>query len=393
MPTVTRKKKKRVVDSNGQAPVKKKKKAKYRQTNFLDTPRKKVKKKSKQLDQKLKAAKEKKATGVSPESRIQSATRGFKLGWGSLPHSKKLSEQQSSKMMQDVRAKADMIKRSKALFDKNPFITAANRAKAKVMARFNSATFPFPEKGVRLFMLETKDIDYKNLSIDEIDKLHAAQIDIFTEEIRGLMAEYQEAVLELQENWPGVLADAKEALQEFYDEKDYPLAEEVPKRLYANLRPYNTELPREYGFVSPAERQQALQAYESQFKEAVRLQEEFVTELMRDAIDQMIESVTNFGEGKQKRFTNSVVENVFNAFEEFKTKTVRYGILEGTAIEAEFKRAIDFMREGSTDAKTLPGLLRQSGAKQENLIEKMGMVRDSLVNQMEKRNRRRLLTD
>ena len=291
--TATKKKRRVVASGNGHVPTKKKKKkVSLRQTNFLDDPPRKkakkttTKKKSAKLDQKLRTAKKKKAS-QSPESRIQSATRGFKLAWGSLPHSKKLSEKQSSKMMKDVKAKAEMIKRSKALFDKHPAITAVNRAKAKVVARFNSATFPFPEKGVRLFMLETKDIDYAKLPAEEIDKLHAAQIDLFTEEIRGLMAEYDEAVAELQEAWDteetGVLAEAKDALKEFFDPEDYPTKEEVPKRLYAHLRPYNTELPKEYGYVSPGERQQALQAYEAQFKEAVRLQEEFVTEINSDS--------------------------------------------------------------------------------------------------------------
>lgn len=395
-------KKKTAVSTNGHAP---KKKAKFRQlllpgesaavkprVKRAKAGRKKVKKKSVELDRNLDTAKEKKQA-ISPESRIQAGTRGFKLSWGSLPWSKKLSEKQSSKMMKEVTAKPEMIKRAKALFEKHPALTAVASAKNKVTALFNARTLPFPEKGVRLFMLETKDIDYKNLSSEEIDQLHAAQISRFTEEIRELMGEYAEAVEALQRAWPEVLKGNKESLKEFYDESDYPTAEEVSRRLYVRLNPYNIELPKEYGYVSAAERQLALQAYEAQFKEAVQMQEAFVTELMKDAIDQMIESVSGFHAGTKNRFGNSVIENVFNAFEEFKTKAIRYGILEGTAIQSEFERAISFMREGSTDAKTLPGLLRQSGAKREDLVEKMGVVRDSLVRLMEKRKRRSLIAD
>jgi len=331
---------------------------------------------------------------ISPAERIQVGGRGFKLGFGGLPTQRKLSDKQREAVnKKDKKVAERMLKQAKSLFDRHPAITAVSSAKGAIQALFDLKTLPFPDPGVRLFMLETADIDFEKMAEDEINARFAQQIEVFSLELQEKIAEYDAAVLSLQKEWADVLQAAKEALEDLYDEGDYPTAEQLPEKLACHFRPYNIDLPKEYGYVSPVERQRALAVVQKQYEEAVTKQEEFVVKLLNGAITDMIESINGVHTGEKKVFKNSRVERVFDAFREFKEKTIRYGILEGTALEAEFKRAISFMREGGHGEDTLPGSLRKSPEKRADLMEKMEMVRSSIEGLAEKRKRRSIRRD
>lgn len=332
---------------------------------------------------------------VSPAERIQLGGRGFKLGFGGLPTQRKLTEQQRALVNnKEAKVAKRMLRQAVALFDKHDAVTAMNSAKGVVLTLFHEKTLPFPDPGVRLFMLETADIDFEKMSEDEINANFARQIERFSNEMQEKIDNYHAAVKKLQGHWADVLKAAEGALEDLYDPGAYPLAEQLPTTLACHFRPVNIELPKEYGFVSPIERQRALAVVEKQFEEAVEKQADFVVKYLHTAIDEMIESVSGYHDGEKKTFRGTKrIENVFKAFKEFKEKTVRYGILSGTALEAEFKRAEQFMREGSHDIDTLPGALKASEGKREDLLEKMTMVRDSVASLAESRKRRRVVRD
>jgi hypothetical protein len=336
---------------------------------------------------------------VSPAERIQHISRGLRLRFGGLPGQKKLSAQQREALnKEDVKNAERCVSQSTKLYDKHPEITKVNSAKGAVLALFHAKTLPFPEPGVRIFVLKTDHLDFEKQSEEEIERDFAAQQEAFSKEIQEKLADYDAAVTSLSRNWDKVMADQKQTfidagLEILFDPNIYPSADGLKAILYHEFRTFNVEPPRETNYMTAQERERILKNVEAQFNQAIEMQGTFVIQLLHDAINQMIESVTGFHNGEKRSFRNSVVERVFDAFKEFKEKTVKYGILRGTALESEFKRAMDFMTEGMTDEHTLPGILRQSPEKRSDLLEKMKMVGNSLGQLAENRKRRSVIKD
>ena len=363
------------------------------------TPPRRKKKKKRRAD----AVAEAKAQqeNITPAERIRNVSRGFRLSFGGLPTQKKLTDEQRSLVnKEDVDKVAEaqrMLTQAAKLFDKHPAITALNSAKGAVEALFIAKTLPFPEPGVRILILKTDHLDFEKMTTEEIEKDFARQLEEFAAEINAALTNYDAKVRELQLKWPEVLQVAKDALDKvkkgLFNPANYPTAEQLPARLGHAFIPSSIEPPKEYAHVDPVERQRVLQAIEAQFKEACEKQADFVVAMLGNAIDQMIKSLTGYHEDRQTRFANSVIENVFKAFAEFKEKTIKYGILRGDALEAEFNRAIEFMTDGQLNAETLPIALRKDGQKRQSLIDKMEMVQSSLTNLAEKRKRRRVIRD
>lgn len=331
---------------------------------------------------------------TTPAERISTAGRGFRLSFGCLPSQRKLTAPQLKILNKETaKVKRRMLKQARSLFDKHPALTQLSSAKSDVYAAFHAGTLPFPEPGVRLFMLNDKDIDYENMQTEEIEAHFGAQINEFTRNVRNKLDAYDAAVARLQQAWPDVLRVAREALEDLFSESDYPTADQLPVKLYHEFVPYNITLPKEYGYVDRLERERVIKAFEKQFEEAVQLQEVFVTKMFSDAVDQLIDSVSGYHMEKQKRFGNSVVKRVFDAFAEFKEKTLKYGIMEGSKLEKEFNRAIAFMTDGAHDVSTLPEALRKSPEKREELISKMSQVSTALTSLATEQRRRTIRRD
>jgi hypothetical protein len=325
---------------------------------------------------------------VSPGQHLHSVGRGFRIGFSGLSQSRKIDEKNAAKMLKTIDADSEQISISKKLFSKHPSITKVNSAKGKINAFFEFKTLPFPESGVRLLPLDTSGLDFENMSEIEITKTLAQQMDVFAGEMRGLIHDYDHAVVDLAKNWPDVLATAKAKLKATFDESQYPDADDVCDMLKCRFEPYNVDLPAEYGYVSPIERQRALAELNLKFERAAQMQEEACIAAFDGAFDQMLESLTNFQNGTTTRFRNSVIENAFAALEEFTNKTARFGILKGTALADKFAEMKRILTEGGLDKKTLPMTLRKSEEKRVDFVERASEALGAMRGLAEKRQRR-----
>ena len=101
--------------------------------------------------------------------------------------------------------------------------------------------------------------------------------------------------------------------------------------------------------------------------------------MLNDALDGMVASVQGYNAGAQSSFKTSVVERVFQALNEFQEKTVKYGILSGTALQKVFAKVHSIVSEGGADAKTLPMLLRKSTSLRNDVINKLTQVKSDLI--------------
>jgi len=142
--------------------------------------------------------------------------------------------------------------------------------------------------------------------------------------------------------------------------------------------------------VSAKERQKVIASIEAQYQEAVRMQEEHIVKLFAENMDSMISSLTAYHNGETRRFTNGTVGKVFDALEEFKGKCQRYGILKGTALEQEILRVKEVMTDGLHTKDSLPQQLRDSSPKRENLVDRMDVLKNTILGLAERQKRRRL---
>lgn len=333
----------------------------------------------------------------TPAERIRFISRGFKLSFGDLPGQRTLNDQQRKQVNRDeVKRAKSVLAQSRKLFDKHPLITQRNSAKEQVLGLFRSLTQPWPESSARILVLKTQHLDFSAMSEVEVEKEFASQVDEFSRQINEALATiYQPTVETLQRNWGDVLEVTRQSfvaagVPDLFVAADYPTAADLPSLLYSNFRPYNIEPHREYSHVSPLERQRVLQQVEAQFRESCEMQAEFVSNLMKQAVDQLVESIGGYHNKQQRSFRNSVISRVFEAFREFREKTIAYGILSEDAISREFYRLERIMTEGGLDAENLPDLLRRSPGKREDLLGKVTEVQQTITELVTQRaNQRR----
>lgn len=285
-------------------------------------------------------------------------------------------------MVEGIEVSKDQLKLSKLLYAKHPATRAKNVAKNRVKSLFDSLTLPFPERSVRLFPVHSEDPDEQNEEVEE-----------FIRTIRRSIVDYDYAVRELQRAWPGILQCAQARLGDFFDPSDYPSAKSLPALLTVSFEPFNVELPNYYKAVSPEEYKRATAMLAARFEKAALMQEQHITAAFAMALDQMVESLAGYQDGKQKSFRNSVVEHVFVAFKEFREKTQKYGILQGTELERQFENVMQVMTGGHYDSETLSNVLRDDAQRRVDMIEKVGAIRDTILGLANDKPRRTLIRD
>ena len=330
-----------------------------------------------------------------PAEKIRGLARGFRLGFHGLGNERKVSDDQKKTMLEG-RTDADLsqLRLTKKLFAKHPALKNLSSAKGKVRAYFEARTIPFPEDSVRVLILDPPQ-NSEEMSTEELDRYYAEQANNFRAEMRRIIAEkYDTAVAELQAVWPDVLEKAQTDLKSQFDAKHYPTAERLPYICRCVFEGYNVELSKDWKHLSPAERERELAVVRQKFEAAVAKQEEFVVSLLNDAIEQMLFSLSQYQGKKAKTFKSSVVNRVFGALDEFKRKTVKYGILKDSAVEDIFRKVRKVMKEGGTDRNSLPDLLRKSEERRTQMIDKIKQIGSSLTSLIQSgQTRRKLLRD
>jgi hypothetical protein len=347
-----------------------------------EAPRKKKKKKKK---------KSRTREGPTPGERIQSVGRGFRLSFGGLGGELKMGKDLTAKALKDIDVDEDQIRFSKKLYAKHPALTKVSSAKGKLTSFFSTRTLPYPEAAVRLFPMDLQDIDLETATEEDISKAMAKQLDVFTTDVRKLIDEYFVAVKELGSKWTDVLVAAKAKLKDAFRKDDYPEAETLVRRHSVGFDPFNVDLPKEYAHVSPEEHRRATQSLQARFEQAAKLQEIAILKMVDSAIEQMVDSIKGYHDGEQSRFNNSVIDNVFKAVGDFKGKCQKYGILSNTAIEDQFTSLDNLLKSTGGNTAIVSGVVRDSPESREDFIDRATVIRNTIMEQAEKRERRALV--
>lgn len=314
---------------------------------------------------------------------IQSVGRGFRLAFHDLGQQRKLRDHQTSQLLENVAVDKRQLKLARVLYDSShPAIKAKNKARADVNDLFKASTIPYPEQGVRLFPVRAEEIEGQ-----------VAEVEAFIKSIRASIADFDKSVEKLQASWPSVVSKSREKLGDLFVASDYPSAENLGAYLRVSLEPYSVELPNYFQHVSPDEYQRAVANMNDKFEDAARMQEDYIVQAFQSSMAQMVSSVSGYNDGKQKRFANSVVTNVFAAIDKFKDSVNRFGVLKGTALEDEFEKLHKVMTAGAGTVDNLPGLLRDSQYKREDIVAKVSTLSDSITRLAENRPRRNIVRD
>lgn len=305
-----------------------------------------------------------------PAETIRNIARGFRINFSGFGQEKKVDKKEKGELLSSLTARQqEQMKVTKRLFDSHPALKKLSKARGAVRKYFHAKTMAFPEDAVRILIIDMPE-NYDKLTADELDAHFGREANAFREEVRKIIARHHDAaVAELVNAWPEVLAKAQAKLEGQFRPEEYPTAEAVARMCQCRFEPYNVEMSKDWKYLSESERKHEIGVIQERFEAVIAKQEDFVIKLLDDALKGMVESLSNYSEKKTTKFKSSVVRKVFDSIEEFKKKTVRYGILKDSAVEKVFRKVKNLLTDGGTDKKTLPDMLRKSDQRRDDLLD------------------------
>lgn len=343
--------------------------------------------------------KAKPATGFEPSEKtkdcIRRLGRKYSLSLGSLGSIRAMSEDKKEDMIRGagIQADKDNIRPKQVVYpDGTPFVPDLRKSALQLRFEFEKLTLAAAADGYRIFMLDDSEIDYANMSVDDIDKVFARQVSAFTDTMHRHIADYKKVVDKVQSNWAQIIAFCRSSLKDCFNEAHYPSSSQVGAKLYVHFTPHGVleDLPSEYRFISKSEQARIRAIHDEQIRLVAQKQAAHIVEWLTTELSSTIESLQNYQSGQKKTFHRTRTDAFFKVLDEFREKTLRYGILGGTEFEAIFKRLDSVLHEGGVDAESLPKVLRSSKARLADMTGKLQIIAADLL---ETRRRRQLIID
>jgi uncharacterized membrane-anchored protein YjiN (DUF445 family) len=267
-----------------------------------------------------------------------------------------------------------------------------------ISSTFERLTMPYPLPGVRLFVFN--HIAFEGLDQESIEQEMGKQRELFEAQVREKITAYRLVIDKVAERWDEVLEQARRKLKKEFNPAYYPKASELASRLYVEFGPQGTLMSTapETKYLSAAFQQHERDFMKSQLEEIVRLQEEVMVRGFKNAVDGLIDSLQNIDnknrlEGSKKSFIKTgPVERVFEQFQEFSNKCLRYGILSGSAFEQELNQLRRAMRfDAGQDAATLRKDLNNSQAVRTQAIKDLTQASEIVTRLFQTPGKRRVL--
>lgn len=133
------------------------------------------------------------------------------------------------------------------------------------------------------------------------------------------------------------------------------------------------------------------------FEDAIKMQEEFMLSAFSSAIDNLLESVQKKDVGETRSFKSTRIQHVFDCFADFRQKCLRYGILQGTALQEEIEKAQQVLKYGAEQPEALQSKITKDADIRRTVIEQLKTVSDSVAKivsvESQRANRRNVLVD
>lgn len=239
---------------------------------------------------------------TSPSQRLRTTMAAVRVSFTWLGVRKTLTAEQRAEAAEPFGANAQFLSAGKKLLDiSHPAYRAVTAVRGKVQAFWKSQSLPYPEPGIRLVCQDG--------------------ISDFATKMREFQDELAEAVENLDRHYHELKTAARERLGSLYNSGDYP---ESLRGLFAVEFDFPSIQPPDYlQQLNPQLYEEESRRIQSRFDEAVRLAEEaFIAELAK-LVSHLTERLSGSGDGRQRIFRDSAVENLTDFFARFRQLNVR----------------------------------------------------------------------
>lgn len=231
--------------------------------------------------------------------RLRQETLAVRLERSQFGTSRKVSEEQKSRMAEIFGADSGRIAANKKLLNKR------HEAYLAVTSALNSArtcwmdsTVPYPEPGLRLIKRD--------------------RVESFDSQMRAIKAELTAARDSLEQVYRDeLIADARERLGDLFNAGDYPM--EISSEFDVSWGFSNVDPPEYLRTISPKLYEQEQERVRARFEEAIALTEAAFMDEFAKMVGHLVDCLTPKPDGKAKVFRDSAMENLGEFFQRFKS--------------------------------------------------------------------------
>ena len=243
------------------------------------------------------------ATGsaTSHAERLRTTMMAMRLSFTWFGTRKTLSADQKDQAAESFGAEGSFLSAGKKLIDvKHPAFKAVSSVRNKAVRYFRDVSLPYPEAGIRLIRPDR---------LDEVNR-----------QMEAFRSDLGDAVYHLDRAYAHLKALARERLGTLYNEGDYPpslsglfgISWEFP----------SVEAPDYLQQLNPEVYRQECQRVQQRFSEAVQLAEQAFTEELAKLVSHLTERLSGSDDGKPRVFRDSVVENLTEFFDRFRSLNI-----------------------------------------------------------------------
>ena len=298
----------------------------------------------------------------APSQRLRTTMAAARLSFTWFGVRKSLTPAQKALAAESFGAEGEYLSAGKKLIDtKHPAFRAVTAIRGRVQSVWKGMTLPYPEPGIRL--------------------LRRDQIERFDSQMTDLRAELADQVANLDAHFAELKAAAQRRLGQLFNPADYP---ETLLGLFGMEWEFPAIEPPSYlQQLSPELYEQERQRVAARFDEAVRLAEQAFAEELSRLVAHLTERLSGAEDGKPKVFRDSVVNNLSEFFERFRSLNIRSNEdLDNLVAQAQ-----------SVVRGVAPQTLRDDGSLRGRIANQLSSVQASLDGWMVDRPRRRILRE
>ncbi|WLD15107.1 hypothetical protein [Planctellipticum variicoloris] len=297
---------------------------------------------------------------TAASDRLRSTMAAVRLSFTWLGTRKSLTVEQKNQAADSFGAEGKFLSAGKKLLDtSHPAFKAVTAIKGRCQSYWRAVSLPYPEPSIRLIPQRT--------------------IGDFDRQLAGFREELGEAVAELDRHYADLRSAARQRLGELFDLSDYPA---TLIGLFGIEHEYPSVEPPDYlRQLNPALYELECQRVQARFDEAVQLAEQAFTEELSRLVEHLGERLSGDTDGKPKVFRDSVVTNLTEFFERFRTLNVR----SNDQLDDLVQRAQRLMNGVE------PQQLRDNTTLRQRVAAQLSSVQSSLDGLMVDRPRRNIL--
>lgn len=240
-------------------------------------------------------------TRSDPAARLRASMAAVKLSITWLGIRRSLSPEQRAQAAERFGAEGDYVSATKKLLNtSHPAFRTVTQVKSQILAYWRSATWPYPDPGIRL--------------------IKQPDITTFNDRLSGLRSELQEAVETLDAHYSELQTAAQQRLGRLFNLSDYPASLDGLFDVtweFPSLEPAESLLQ-----LSPELYRQECDRVRARFAEAVKLAEQAFAEELSKLVAHLADRLSGNDDGKPKIFRDSAVENLGEFFDRFQELSI-----------------------------------------------------------------------